>query len=208
MQYPPAPWTLQGRGVLLLHLLDTSRAQPFVPAGFSILSVLLGKTLGGIFLATYEAGSSLAYHELIVIPALVRYRGRPGAWISHIYVDDQASAAGGRKLWGLPKALAEFTWDAGEPGQVIVRQGGQVLCSVHPGHPSWLGRLPIFLPALSRQGEARLWFKGTGTARLGIARGRVMVPPGSPFSPLGLGQGLCVHLDRLRATVHAPVSLG
>lgn len=67
-----------------------------------------GWTFGGVYCAHYGAGSTLEYLELIVIPGLVRRGHRLGAWISHIYVDDAQSVAGGRSIWALPKELAEF----------------------------------------------------------------------------------------------------
>lgn len=206
MAYPQAPWRLQGRAVCLLHLLDISRVRAFIPPELSTVSPLPGKTLGGICLAAYEAGSVLAYHELIIISALVRYRRRLGAWISHIYVDDPCSVAGGHEIWGLPKQLAEFTWD--EPsGPVVVRQGKQLLCTLQPNRRLPLVRLPVFLPALSRKGEELVWFRSTGTARPGLTRGELEVPSTSPFSALGFKRGLGIYLHPFEVLVHPPVHL-
>ena len=167
---------------------------------------LPGKTLGGIYLATYETGSVLEYHELIVISALTRYRRRLGAWVSHIYVDDPRSVAGGREIWGLPKQLAEFTWD--EPSGIgVVRQGEQLLCTLTPARRLPLTRLPVFLPAFSQKGEQLVWFRSTATARLGLAGGTFGVPSTSPFAALGFGSGLAVSLRPLQLRVHAPVRL-
>ena len=207
MKYPPAPWRLRGRAVCLFHLLDIARVRAFVSPELSILAVLPGKTLGGIYLAAYQPGSVLEYHELIIIPALVRYRWRLGVWISHIYVDEQRSVAGGRDIWGLPKQWAEFTWDE-SAGQGVVRQGAQLLCRLCLSQPPfWLRRLPVILPALSRKEEDLLWFQGTGTARLGITRGEVDIPLTSPFSALGFSRGFGIHLHHLELVVSAPVRL-
>lgn len=203
MEYPPAPWQLQGHAVCSFQLLDISRVKASVPPELSVVSVLPGKTLGGICLAAYGAGSVLEYHELIVVSALTRYRRRLGAWISHIYVDDPSSVAGGREIWGLPKQLAEFAWD--DPsGPAVVRQGEQLLYTFQPTRQISLGRLPVLLPAFSRKGEELVWFKGTGTARLGLARGELSVPSTSPFSTLGFGSGLGMDLHSFELLVHAP----
>src|SRR5688572_23194128 len=128
MTYPSAPWTLKGFAVQTLQLVDTARARSFVPPDLDIVSVLPGKTLGVVYLASYGPESVLSYNELIVVPALTRYGKNVGFWISHIYVDHPDSMAGGREIWGLPKELAQFTWQMGEQNHVLVRQGEQVLC--------------------------------------------------------------------------------
>jgi hypothetical protein len=46
---------------------------------------------------------------LFATPA--RFGMRMGAYISDIWVDDRASVWGGRRIWGLPKNLAEFNWN-------------------------------------------------------------------------------------------------
>ena len=203
MEYPQAPWRLQGHAVSSLHMLDVSRVRTSVPPELSIASVLPGKTIGGIYLAAYGAGSVLEYHELIVVCALVRHRRRLGAWISHIYVDNPCSVAGGREIWGLPKQLAEFTWDR-TSGSASVRQEQNLLCILKPERRFPLGRLPAFLPAFSRQAENLVWFKGTGTSRLALSRGAFVVPPASPFSALGFGGGLGIGLPAFRLLVHGP----
>jgi acetoacetate decarboxylase len=203
VEYPQHPWRLQGHAVSSLHMLDVSRVRAFVPPKLSIAPVLPGKTMGGIYLAAYSVGSVLEYHELIVVCALVRYRRRLGAWISHIYVDNPRSVAGGREIWGLPKQLAEFTWDR-PSGSAAVWQGQNLLCTLKPERQLPLGRLPAFLPAFSRQAENLVWFKGTGTSRLALSRGAFVVPPSSPFSVLGFGGGLGLGLHALRLLVHGP----
>ncbi len=205
IEYPPAPWRLRGHAVCRLHLLDVSRAKPFVPPEVSILSVLPGKTLGGIYLAAYQSGSILEYHELIIVPALVHYGYRVGAWVSHIYVDDQRSVAGGREIWGLPKEQAAFTWD--EPsGEAVVRQGEQLLCTLHSRRLFGLGRLPVILPAFSCN-EDLLWFRGAGAARVGIAHVNVEVPPASPFAAPAFDGGFGIGLHNLEMAIRAPVRM-
>jgi hypothetical protein len=85
-----------------------------MPVGARSVSFWPGKTVGGIYVARYGAGSTLEYSELIVFSALARMAGRVGGWISHIYVDSEASVAGGQKIWGLPKERARFDWWNGE----------------------------------------------------------------------------------------------
>ncbi|HAA28493.1 MAG TPA: acetoacetate decarboxylase, partial [Cyanobacteria bacterium UBA8553] len=137
MPYPSAPWTLQGYALQTLQLIDVERVRPLIPSEFEIVCVLPGKTVAGVYLSCYGSGSVLKYSELIVNTAIVRYFGKIGGWVSHLYVDSAASVAGGREIWGLPKALAEFTWKKNSPtvsgydNSVIVRQGEQVLCRLN-----------------------------------------------------------------------------
>lgn len=157
-------------------------------------------------MAAYGAGSVLGYHELIVISALVRYRRRVGAWVSHIYVDDPLSVAGGREIWGLPKQLAEFSWDE-LSGAAVIQQGERALCTLKPIRRFLSGRLPVFLPAFSQKGADLVWFRANGTARLGLVRGNFNVPSTSPFSVLGFDSGLGVDLYSFEILVHAPLCL-
>jgi acetoacetate decarboxylase len=114
MTYPSDPWTRYGRAVHTLRLVGRVQARAFVPSGLDVISVLPGKTLGVVSLAAYGPGSALPYHELVVVPALVRAGTRVGGWTSHLSVEHPDALAGGREIWGSPKALAPFTWQIGE----------------------------------------------------------------------------------------------
>jgi hypothetical protein len=209
MSYPSAPWALKGFAVQTLQLVDTAHARSFVPPELEIISVLPGKTLGVMYLASYGPGSILAYNELIIVPALTRYRTKIGFWISHIYVDHPDSMAGGRAIWGLPKELAQFTWQTGEQNQVVVRQGERMLLTLKYGQQRRLWRQPLFLPAISQQGGDLLWFKGTFTAQLGFGRGQVDIPAESPFAALGRARAVrTYHYNDMRFVAHAPRAIG
>lgn len=190
--YPPPPWRLHGHAVQTVQLVDSVQARRFVPPALSIVRVLPGRTLGGVYLASYQTGSVLEYHELIVVAALVRAGRRIGVWISHIYVDEPRSVAGGREIWGLPKELATFEWERGagaaaQPGHVVVRREGHVLCALDYRPRTWGARARLLLPAVSLRGPEVLSFVGDARAGVRLTGARVDVPPDSPFSFLGLG---------------------
>lgn len=209
MTYPAAPWTLKGFAVQTIRLVDTAKARPFVPPDLDIVSILPGKTLGLIYLASYAPGSALSYNELIVVPALTRHGKNVGFWISHIYVDHPDSMAGGRQIWGLPKEPAQFAWRLGETSEVQVNQGERILCSLHYARPLRLWRQPLFLPVLSKQGGSLLRFKGSLTARLGLGKGRMVIPDASPFAALGLaGSVRTCHYNEMTMVAHAPRIIG
>ena len=71
MNYPPAPWKLQGYATQTLNLVDIDRVRRFVPPELDIVAILPGKTIGSIYISEYQLGSVLTYNELIVAPALV-----------------------------------------------------------------------------------------------------------------------------------------
>jgi acetoacetate decarboxylase len=210
MSYPPAPWHLYGTALASFQAIDLATAKQFVPIDFDIVSVLPGKTLSCLYLSSYNPSSTLQYHELIVAPAFVSYRGKIGAWISHIYVDNPHSVEGGRNIWGLPKQMADFTWDE---RQVTVSQERNCLCRVD--------RSPLELPLslwgnfkisgivfsgldrdiLSFQGDVSSWLKWTPSS--------LTIPPSSPFASIDFSHSLfSVRLDRLQLTAHAPSIVG
>lgn len=75
-----------------------SGMQPVLDRGWQIL-----------ILVRYLEGT-LTYDEL-GIAALGRVGSRIGMWVHHLWVDSEASMWGGRRIWGLNKNMATFTWD-------------------------------------------------------------------------------------------------
>jgi acetoacetate decarboxylase len=210
MSYPPAPWHLDGNALLSVHAIDLARAKEFVPVDLEIVSVLPGKTVGGFYLSVYEANSTLQYHELIVVPALVRYQGKIGAWISHIYVDNPESVVGGRNIWGLPKELAEFSWNA---CQVEVFQGERSLCRVRydrfglPLTP-W-GNFKLSGDVFGGLAKDILAFQGDVEASLKWIPFDLSIPDESPFAAVNLGHPwFSIQVDRLQLTANAPAIVG
>jgi hypothetical protein len=207
MAYPQAPWTLQGYALQTLQLLDIDRVRPLIPSELEIIPVWPGKTLGGLYLSYYGSGSVLEYSELIVIVALAGYRGRLGGWVSHIYVDNPDSVAGGREIWGLPKELAEFKWEKGD--RVTVRQGNRLLCSLNYNRQGFGWRQWLGASSFSTLSSDLLLFPSELESRLGLVSSKLEVPAESPFSGIGLGQPwLTVHCDQMRLQVSAPEVVG
>ncbi|NJK99517.1 MAG: acetoacetate decarboxylase family protein [Spirulinaceae cyanobacterium RM2_2_10] len=210
MAYPAPPWHLCGRALLALHLVDLAIARRFVPAELEPVTVLPGKTLGGIYLAHYTPGSTLSYSELIAVPALVRHGNSLGAWISHIYVDDADSVAGGREIWGLPKTLASFDW---EQEFVSVSQGGEQLCIAHY-HQPWLGLPSLIRPQIpsrifSGLGEQLLQFASEFQGKLSLTQSRLSVPENSPLAALELERPVATaYSDSFQFIAHKPQVIG
>ncbi|MEH2070733.1 MAG: acetoacetate decarboxylase family protein [Nostoc sp.] len=202
MPYPQAPWILQGYAIQTLHLVNIDRVRPLIPSELEILSVWPGKTFGSVYLSNYKTSPVSEYNELIIVPALVHYRRKIGAWISHIYVDNADSVAGGREIWGLPKQLAEFTL---ERESTTVHQGNQKLCSFNYHRPRWAWPTQLSAFSFSAKGTNLLIFSAEFNCLLGLIGSQLEIPAESPFSGMSLGQPwLTVRYQQLNLRIHAP----
>jgi hypothetical protein len=206
MTYPHAPWTLRGYAIATLHLVDIHRVRHLIPKELNIISVFPGKTVGGVYLSAYQSGSVMEYNELIVVPAFLWHHGKFGAWISHIYVDNLDSVAGGRQIWGLPKQMAEFTW---EPQRVTVRQKNHLLCSLNYQQQTLAWRQRLIGATFSMLAGELLQFWADFESSFGFVGSLLEVPPDSPFADIGLAQPLLtVRCENMSLKVDAPVVVG
>ncbi len=206
MTYPQPPWTLKGDAFVTLQLLDIARVRPLIPAELNIVSVLPGKTIGGVYLSKYSSGSVLEYSELIIIAGVLSYEGKFGGWVSHIYVDNPDSVAGGRQVWGLPKELAQFSWEA---SSVTVSQAGNLLCKLNYQRQSFGLPLKLSASAFSCKESNLLIFPAFVEANFGLVSSSLEIPTTSPFAKLNISQPiLTVHSDRLKLVVDAPTVVG
>jgi hypothetical protein len=207
MSYPQAPWTLKGYAIQTLHLVNIDLVRPLIPLDLKIISVWPGKTIASVYLSKYGSGSVLEYSELIIAPALVNYQRKIGGWISHIYVDNTDSVAGGREIWGLPKELAEFTWKEGE--HVTVHQGNRKLCSLKYNRQTLAWRQELRASGFSVKGTDLLIFPAEFQSLLGLIGSQLEIPAESPFSGIGLGQPwLTVRCEQMSLRVDAPKVVG
>jgi len=206
MPYPLAPWTLKGFAIETLHLVNIDQVRSLIPTGLNLFSVWPGKTIATVYLSSYGSGSVLEYSELIVALAVVADKGKIGGWISHIYVDNADSVAGGREIWGLPKEFAEFTW---QEKSVTVHQGNQQLCTLNYDQQSLAWRQKLAVPGFSRLANDLLTFTAKFEALVGFIGSSLDVPTTSPFSSMGLGNSfLTVRSEQMTLQVDAPKVLG
>ncbi|MBA1273207.1 acetoacetate decarboxylase family protein [Stutzerimonas azotifigens] len=147
-RFPQAPWHLTGTACASAWRVP-ARDLPPVPKGLDY--VTLGDTALVLTIwAAYLPGGTLAYNELAVVVA-VRRHGMlaPTGTVTHIWVDDERSATGGRELWSIPKQLGDFVSEphADEKGFAArLSTDGQPVASVSfapnmslPGQPSASG---------------------------------------------------------------------
>ncbi len=206
VHYPPAPWHLQGQSYQALTWMDVETASLFIPSELEIVRFFANYTLGGVYLAEYTASSVLNYHELIVVPGFVKFAGKIGAWISHIYVDHPISVAGGREIWGLPKELAKFVWHS---NQISVYQADQLLCQLQTGWQMPLGKHRLSGQSFSHLETKILNFVSDFEANLNLIYAQLTVAAGSPFSGLDLENSwLAMRCKSLKLEVHEPEKIG
>jgi hypothetical protein len=144
--YPPAPWQMVGSLWLTLFRLREA-VDDLRPAG-----------VYGAAFVTYEEGSPLTYHELLVARLVASDDHGRRVTITDIWVDSPQSMAGGRELWAMPKGLCDFTLDTSHTGPFS-----------STGWTATLGRTPIATARFRDVSRAalRLPFKG-GTWQPGI----------------------------------------
>ena len=219
MNYPQPPWNLKGFAIQTLNLLDVERSRHFIPPELEIVSVLPGKTLGGIYLSAYEEGSLLQYNELIVVAGLTRYQNKIGSWISHIYVDNETSMAGGREIWQLPKEMADFSWeadagsDSSKKRKVTVKQNDSLLCQLEYQkewyQPSTWWQQELAADAFSGL-DTELWqFNNRFKCQFDFLSGKVQIPESSIFSELSLENPLLtVKMNQLDLVAGKPEVMG
>jgi hypothetical protein len=112
--YPAAPWNMKGQ---LWMGTFKSDAPVQLPTG---LNHFLDPNTLVVILVRYLEGT-LSYDEF-AIGTLTRLGPRIGVYVDAIWVNSLASVWGGRRIWGLPKNLAEFAWQ-GSTVRVTDEQG-------------------------------------------------------------------------------------
>lgn len=136
------PWTLTGSGVILVaHFPEAFvRAQGFLAP---YQQRAYRGWIGTVMLVDYATSPVGPYQELLFIPGLFRFGGRTSFSIPKIYVSTPDSVWNGRRNWGIPKELAEFSVVPNSDGSrtVSVRCDGQPLLSLRAS--PWGFRFPI-----------------------------------------------------------------
>ncbi|MFQ5796365.1 MAG: acetoacetate decarboxylase family protein [Candidatus Bipolaricaulia bacterium] len=204
MTIPSPPWRLFGRAHLIITLNRTGRIAPVIPDPLQLRS-FQGWTPGVMGIVSYEESPVGAYDEFFLAPARVRYAGRSGLFVSHIWVDSEPSQAGGRRIWGLAKERARFDRHA---HGITVRRGNLEVMTL--GFPEFGPTIPIrgSVRFLSLQGEDVLSWRVTVRGRLRIGRCRWRIPGDSPIAGLRLGpKPMTIELNRFESTVASPTRI-
>ncbi|MEU8577080.1 acetoacetate decarboxylase family protein [Streptomyces asoensis] len=139
--YPDEPWHLAGQMHLSLWLVPRAELPPVAPGtrplGFG------GRGLVAAAWVVYENDSVLHYDELLRA-VLVRDGARPRVCITDIWVDSEASMAGGRALWGIPKEMATFEVQRAHGTSFVAKSGeGTLATALFSARGRLPGRLPL-----------------------------------------------------------------
>ena len=169
---------------MVTGLLPVDLARQQVPEDLAIVRVRPGLTVASIIVADYQDRATFPYSELAVMPALVRYRGMRGPWISDIWVNSAPSLQGGRQMWGLAKEHAEFGWSFGRTTSVTVTTDEQQLGSWSWARPARRLPYPGWFRGIGSVAGDRRRYRGRGIARLGRTTVDFSVPGGSPLSEI------------------------
>jgi acetoacetate decarboxylase len=66
--------------------------------------------LAAVIVANYRFVTNIGPYREAIVNITARYKGEPVAYTAYIYVDSDASLAGGRERFGHPKKMAELTF--------------------------------------------------------------------------------------------------
>lgn len=138
----PAPWTLTGSGVILPYWLSKSWMAEHFPERSGQLGIAMW--------VNYQSGPVGPYHEWLFIPGKAKNPRGSHYSISHIRVDSEQSMLGGKANWGIPKDMAEFSWQQSDTDYrlaMTVGSGQLMLEGTHkgPSIPIHSGLLPFSL---------------------------------------------------------------
>ena len=105
--YVPAPWRLEGSGLILLLKRHRGARDPrwYAMAGSDELA---RPGIGVLMFVDYWHSEAGPYRELLFIPGRFRAGDRLRWSITRILVSSKESVAGGRANWGIPKELGDF----------------------------------------------------------------------------------------------------
>ena len=198
MTVVPPPWTLTGRGFVLVYRFprDWALRHGFIPAHRA--SSFLGG-FGAVMLVNYASSDCGPYRELLFVPG--KFRSADGSSryaITKIFVSTQVSVDSGIANWGIPKELAQFDWQHGSLERVRVAQGDMPIVefgfssSQTFSLPVTTAILPEFLRTLEQHGldGQRLLTAPSGAGRVQPARledltiNSALFPDLSEFKPL------------------------
>ncbi len=181
INYPEAPWTLDGKGIQAVFLTKIKNIRHLIPNDLKPVAVFPGYTLSMISGGNYNQKSSLIYNELIVCPALVKSNDKIGFWISHIYVDNIHSQKGGKDIWKLNKELADFEWK-NECKSLKMNQQGKCLIEINVNNTLYLPHPNLNIRAFSSTKEWLSSFIGTTQMKSKIGKATFKIGEHAPFN--------------------------
>lgn len=168
----PAPWSLKGKGYILIYrftrqFIETEgRIPPFLQNQFA-------GGLGSVMLVDYASSNAGPYGELLFIPGKFHHQGRKLNTISQIYVSSMASVVNGIENWAIPKELANFKFQqlSSKKERASVSKENEniadlTLSTFGPSFPISTSLMPFPLVQLHNNQYFYTKFSGKGKGRL------------------------------------------
>lgn len=172
MKMFPAPWTLQGKGYMMIYRFSPE----FVESKGRVPDFLQGKFAGGfgsVMLVDYASSNAGPYGELLFIPGKFHHKERKLNTISQIYVSSMESVVNGIHNWGIPKQLAQFNFEdlGAKKERVTVSVEGEnvadlTLSTFGPSFPISTSLMPFPLVQLHDHQYFYTRFTGKGKGKL------------------------------------------
>jgi hypothetical protein len=202
----PPPWTLEGRGAILLVRLPLSVLDEpaYVPTR------LRGKLHGNLAIAMfvdYASSPVGPYRELLYIPGRFDFPDGRHYSITRIYVSTMESVVNGRRNWGIPKDRCDFDFRYGDDGSAdfcASYEGHQFarlsLAARGPQLPFTTGLLPSALLRLSQYYRGRQFtYQPSASGRVQFSKVRDWTFDSAFFPDLAQGEVVaCVQTPRFR----------
>ncbi|MBS3748338.1 MAG: hypothetical protein KGY67_01400 [Candidatus Thermoplasmatota archaeon] len=168
----PAPWSLKGKGFILLYRFSKKEIQTDDFLSQKFKDSFLGG-FGAVMIVDYQESNAGPYQELLFIPGNIRYAGKKKKTISKIYVSTLVSKMNGIQNWAIPKEHASFDFKESEKHitqiQVSSKKNNIIDLKLKNGRM----KIPVntkFLPfPLVQEHEDKAFytkFSGSGTGRL------------------------------------------
>ena len=186
----PAPWSLTGRGYIVLLRSPRDAAATGTPDALATAK-RSGPAL--MMFVDYATSGVGPYRELLYIPGRFR-EGDGHHWsITRIVVSSEASVRAGRANWGIPKELADFDLRpaAGGGERITVTRGDRTLAELEfdaPGLrlPGGGGLLPAPLRRMVQyRHDRRYLFTPGARGPIAWTALRSLVTDGEYFPALG-----------------------
>lgn len=175
----PAPWRLEGRGLVVAVRLPEDVRRSFLPQGLELAKV---GGLSYLMLVDYAGGDVGPYHELLFIPGRVRFGDERRLSITRIFVSSEASVVNGRRNWGIPKDRCDFdvSYDAAGGGgrAALKRADGSVFAEIAydargPRLPAPGGLVPAAFRTLAQERDGvRFTYAPSASGHFRFARVR------------------------------------
>lgn len=102
------------------------------PTGLELLQLPFGKALAAVVFVRYGDTDLGAYNEVGLCLMVRDDKGKPGAYVHRLPVDQEFTMRAGRDLWGFPKWMTEITTTFDQKGaSCSLSDGGDFVLAMH-----------------------------------------------------------------------------